>query len=100
MNNGIFGGTVLEKPESRYTSDGERKIASFYIEFTFRSGDNQKTGRLKVTAWGLNAEQAEKLEPEDNVLIEGRLSMNTIERPEGFKEKRAELTANRIFTAS
>jgi single-stranded DNA-binding protein len=31
------------------------------------------------------------------VVIEGRLSMNTIDRPEGFKEKRAELTASRIY---
>jgi len=29
-------------------------------------------------------------------IIEGRLSMNTVERPEGFKEKRAELTVQRI----
>lgn len=32
----------------------------------------------------------------DRVIIEGRLGMNTIDRPEGFKEKRAELTVQKI----
>ena len=32
--------------------------------------------------------------------MEGRLGMNTIERPEGFKEKRAELTISRIYEMS
>ena len=31
-------------------------------------------------------------------MIEGRLHMNTIERPEGFKEKRAELVVSRIYS--
>ena len=29
-------------------------------------------------------------------MLEGRLGMNTIERPEGFKEKRAEMTVQRV----
>ena len=29
--------------------------------------------------------------------LKGRLSMNTIDMPEGYKEKRAELVASRIF---
>ena len=32
----------------------------------------------------------------DRVILVGRLSMNTIERPEGFKEKRAEMTVQQI----
>jgi single-strand DNA-binding protein len=100
MNSCTIGGIILEKPESRYTTDGEWKVANFFIEFSYGAGDNRKTGRLKAVAWGLNTEQAEKLEPGDAVILEGRLSMNAIERPEGFKEKRAELTANRIFTSN
>jgi single-strand DNA-binding protein len=100
MNSCTIGGTVLEKPEIRYTPDGERKVANFYIEFFYGFGDNQKTGKLKAVAWGLNAEQAQKLEPGDAVILEGRLSMNSIERAEGFKEKRAEFTASYIFTSN
>jgi single-stranded DNA-binding protein len=100
MNSCTIGGTILEKPESRYTLDGEQKVANFYLEFFYGSGDNRQAGRLKTVVWGLNAEQAEKLEPGDAVILEGRLSMNSIECPEGFKEKRAEFTANRIFTSN
>jgi single-strand DNA-binding protein len=100
MNSCTIGGTVLEKPESRYTSDGENKVANFYIEFFYGATDNRKTAKLKTIAWGLNAEQAENLEAGDVVILEGRLSMNSIESNEGFKEKRAEFTANRIFTSN
>ncbi len=34
----------------------------------------------------------------DRVILEGRLGMNTVDRPEGFKEKRAELTIQKIYS--
>jgi single-stranded DNA-binding protein len=51
-----------------------------------------------VVGWGNFAtEIKENYSTGDRVIIEGRLGMNTIDRPEGFKEKRAELTASRIY---
>lgn len=34
----------------------------------------------------------------DRLILEGRLKMDTIDRPEGFKEKRAELVVSRFYT--
>jgi single-stranded DNA-binding protein len=53
---------------------------------------------LKVIGWGnLATEIHENCRRGLRVVIEGRLGMNTFERkPEGFKEKRAELTAQRV----
>jgi len=50
---------------------------------------------LKVVGWGICSEIQQQYHQGDRI-IEGRLSMNTVERPEGFKEKRAELTVQRI----
>ena len=33
----------------------------------------------------------------DRVILDGRLTMSTIERPEGFKEKMAEMTVQKIY---
>jgi single-stranded DNA-binding protein len=50
-----------------------------------------------VIGWGnLATEIQESYTIGDRIVIEGRLKMDTIERPEGFKEKRAELVAGRI----
>ncbi len=38
----------------------------------------------------------EQFKEVDQVLLEGRLSMNTIDRPEGYKEKVAEMTVSRV----
>jgi single-stranded DNA-binding protein len=89
---------VIRNPELRYTQDTQIPFAQMLVEFE-GSRPEDPPATLKVVGWG------EKLAPEiqenytegDNLIIEGRLSMNTIERPEGFKEKRAELRASRIY---
>ncbi|MEM8780954.1 MAG: single-stranded DNA-binding protein, partial [Cyanobacteria bacterium P01_G01_bin.49] len=53
---------------------------------------------LKVVGWGnLAGEMKESYHEGDRLIIEGRLSMNTFERKEGFKEKRAELVASHVY---
>lgn len=55
--------------------------------------------RVKVVGWGnLAQEMQSQYQMGDRVVIEGRLGMNTVDRPEGFKEKQAELTASKIYT--
>jgi len=87
---------IIQAPELRYTSDTQTPIAEMVVQFPgLRPEDPVST--LKVTGWGnLAQEIQEGYQPGDRVVIEGRLGMNTIERPEGFKEKRAELTVQRI----
>jgi single-strand DNA-binding protein len=96
MNNCILLAEIIQDPQLRYTSDTQTPIAEMLVQFPgLRADDPAST--LKVIGWGnLAQEIQEKYHTGDRVVIEGRLGMNTLERPEGFKEKRAELTAQRI----
>lgn len=89
---------ITKAPQLRYTQDGQTAISEMWVQFpALRSGDPMST--IKVTGWGNLAQQIqEQFQEGDQVIIEGRLGMNTIDRPEGFKEKQAELTASRIHT--
>jgi single-stranded DNA-binding protein len=100
MNNCILMADIIQNPELRYTSDTQTPIAEMMVQFPGpRPEDPPAT--LKVIGWGNLAQEIQSNYHEgDRVIIEGRLSMNTIDRPEGFKEKRAELTAQRLHRLS
>lgn len=95
MNSCILLAEIIKDPELRFTSENQA-IAEMLVKFSgLRPEDPPAT--LKVVGWGnLAQEIQERYHEGDRVVIEGRLSMNTIDRPEGFKEKRAELTAQKI----
>ena len=98
MNSCILMAEIVQAPELRYTSDTQTPIAEMFVEFPGLRAEDPPS-RLKVVGWGnLAQEIQERFHQGDRVVIEGSLRMNTIERPEGFKEKRAELTAQRIHT--
>jgi single-stranded DNA-binding protein len=87
---------IVQAPELRYTSDTQTPIAEMFVEFPGLRAEDPPS-RLKVVGWGnLAQEIQERYHQGDRVVIEGSLRMNTVDRPEGFKEKRAELTAQRI----
>ena len=100
MNNCILMAEIVEAPQLRYTADNQTPISEFVVKFPgLREGD--AAGQMKVIGWGnLAQEIQEKYQMGDRVLLEGRLGMNTLERPEGFKEKRAEMTVQRVFPVS
>lgn len=87
---------IIKAPELRYTSDNQTAVAEMLVQFPgVRPEDPPAT--LKVVGWGNMAQEIQdKYHEGDRVVIEGRLSMNTLTVPEGYKEKRAELTAQRI----
>ncbi|HEY9838694.1 MAG TPA: single-stranded DNA-binding protein, partial [Vampirovibrionales bacterium] len=97
MNNCILMAQIIQEPQLRYTSDN-LAIAEMLVEFpSYR--ENDPPSNLKVIGWGNFAQELHsRYRVGDRVVIEGRLSMNTVERPEGFKEKRAELVAQRIHS--
>lgn len=97
MNNCILMAEIVEEPQLRYTPD-QTALAEMLVQFPgLRAEDAPAT--LKVVGWGNLAQQIQQQYHQgDRVIIEGRLSMNTIDRPEGFKEKRAELTVQRIHS--
>lgn len=95
MNSCILMAEIVQNPQLRYTSDN-LQLAEMLVQFPgVRAEDPPAT--LKVVGWGNLAQEIEQnYHQGDRVIIEGRLSMNTFERSEGFKEKRAELTVQRI----
>jgi single-strand DNA-binding protein len=97
MNSMILMAEIIEDPQLRYTSDSQLALTEMLVQFpALRDVDPPST--LRVIAWGNFAQEVhEKYHHGDQIIIEGRLGMNMIERKEGFKEKRAELTAQRIY---
>lgn len=96
MNSCILMAEIVQEPQLRYTPDNQTPIAEFMVEFP-GIRDEDPPARLKVVGWGTLAQEIqEKYHPGDRVIVEGRLHVNTFDRPEGFKEKRAELTAQKI----
>lgn len=90
---------IVQAPELRFTQDNQRPVAQMLVEFASLR-DNDPPGQLKVVGWGnLATEIQESYQVGDRIIIHGNLRINTIDRPEGFKEKRAELTASRIYKA-
>lgn len=87
---------IVQDPELRFTPDNQTPIAEMWVQFPgLREED--PPAKLKVVGWGnLAQEIQQRYHVGDRIIIEGRLHMNTVDRPEGFKEKRAELTAQKI----
>lgn len=94
MNSIILYGTVASDPETRRTPDGANAIASFLIQFPAPKQEDPPF-RIKVTAWNKLAETAMEITKDSQVIIEGRLKLDTIDRGT-YKEKRTELIASKI----
>lgn len=97
MNSCILMAEVIQDPQLRYTPDNQTPIAELWVQFAGLRED-EPPAKVKVVGWGnLAQEIQERYHVGDRVIIEGRLHMNTVERQEGFKEKRAELTAQKVY---
>ncbi len=95
MNSCILMAQIVSEPELRSTQDN-REISSMMVEFEGLRSE-ESPARIKVVGWGnLASEIKNNYHQGDRIIVEGRLSMNLIDMPEGYKEKRAELVASRI----
>ncbi|MEB3219294.1 MAG: single-stranded DNA-binding protein [Nostocales cyanobacterium 94392] len=96
MNSCVLIAEIIQEPELRYTADNQLEITQMLVQFGGLR-ENDPPANLKVVGWGnLAKEIQQNYHIGDRVILIGRLSMNTIERPEGFKEKRAEMTVQQI----
>ena len=87
---------IIQQPQLRYTADNQTAITEMVVQFDSIRPD-EPPATLKTIAWGNRAEDIHtQYKVGDRVLLEGRLSMILVDRPEGFKEKRAELTISRV----
>lgn len=99
MNSCILMATVVRPPELRYSKDSQLPIANMTVEFEGNVKAEERQPQLRVVGIGNLAKEMDdnKYAEGTRLIIEGRLSMTTIERQEGYKEKRAELVASRIY---
>lgn len=96
MNSCVLMAQIVSDPELRQTQDGTN-VANMLVEFESARPEDP-TSKLRVVGWGGLAEEiSQQYKTGDRVIIDGRLSMNLIDTPEGYKEKRAELVVSRIF---
>ncbi len=96
MNSCVLMAEIVQEPQLRYTSDN-LAVTEMLVQFPNSSKPDDPPATLKVVGWGnLATEIQQNYHQGDRVIIAGRLGMNTIDRPEGFKEKRAELTVQQI----
>ncbi|ASC73121.1 Single-stranded DNA-binding protein [Halomicronema hongdechloris C2206] len=100
MNYCMLMADIVQAPQLRYTSDTQTPVAEFVIQFPgLRSEDASE--RMKAVGWGNLAQEIQAQYHEgDRILVEGRLRIDSIERPEGFREKQAEMIVRRIHHLS
>ncbi len=95
MNSCVLMAEVIANPELRKTTD-DRDVANMMVQFPGLR-DEDPVGSMRVVGWGnIGLEMSQNYSVGDRIIVEGRLSMNLIER-EGYKEKKAELIASRIY---
>ncbi len=100
MNHCLLEATIKTAPTIRYTQDNQTAIAEMEVLFDgLRTDDPQ--GSIKVIGWGNMAQDLQnRIEIGQKVILEGRLRMNTVPRPDGTKEKKAEFTLSKIHSSS
>ena len=97
MNHCILMAEIVEVPQLRYTSDNQTPIAEFKVKIAGLRPDDSPA-QFRAVGWGNLAQTIQEASygPGDRVVIEGRLTMKTVDRPEGFREKQAEITVQRL----
>ncbi|MEL6578567.1 MAG: single-stranded DNA-binding protein [Cyanobacteria bacterium J06621_12] len=99
MNTCILMAEIVSDPELRSTQD-QTSVSTMLVEFE-STREGEAPGKVKVEGWGKLAEEIKNTYSVGNqIIIEGRLSMNLIEMPEGYKQKVAKLVASRIHPVS
>lgn len=96
MNSCVLMAEIVQEPQLRYTADN-LAVTEMLVQFSNSQRPDDPPATLKVVGWGnLATEIQQNYHQGDRVILAGRLGMNTVDRQEGFKEKRAELTVQQI----
>ena len=100
MNHCLIQAVINSAPQMRYTKENQTPIAEMIVSFKgLRSEDPSRD--LKVLGWGnIAQEMVDELQEGQNIVLEGRLKMNSVTRKDGTKEKQPELTASKIHKIS
>jgi single-strand DNA-binding protein len=96
VNHCLLEVEVLEAPQVRYTQDNQTPVAEMAVRIEGLRPDDPP-GQLKVVGWGNLAQDLQnRVQVGQRLVLEGRLRMNSVARPDGVKEKRAEFTLARL----
>ena len=96
MNHCLLEGVVLEAPQVRYTQDNQTPVAEMAVQIDGLRPDDPP-GQVKVVGFGNLAQDLQnRVQVGQRLVLEGRLRINTVNRPDGTKEKRAEFTLSRL----
>jgi single-strand DNA-binding protein len=96
MNSCVLMVQVLQDPELRSASDNQMEIAEMLVQFP--NGRSAEPATLRTITWNnLAREVKNNYKRGDWLVIEGRIELNTVDRPEGFKEKKAQFVATRVY---
>ena len=96
VNHCLLEVEVLEAPQIRYTQDNQTPVAEMAVRFDGLRPDDPP-GQIRVVGWGSLAQDLQnRVQVGQRLVLEGRLRMNTVSRPDGVKEKRAEFTLSRL----
>ncbi len=92
MNHCLLEVEVINAPTVRYTKDNKTPVAEMAAKFNGLRPDDA-SGEIKVVGWGNLAQELQNnIKVGQKLVLEGRLRMNTAQRQDGTKEKRAEFT--------
>jgi single-stranded DNA-binding protein len=96
LNNLILAIAFKTDPEIKNTNN-EKSYCQFTAEFQGKPDAPPLSAR--VTAWGnLALEVQQGYSKGDRAIIEGRVQIDKIEHPEGFKESRAAISISKIHS--
>jgi single-stranded DNA-binding protein len=100
VNHCLLEAEVMEAPQIRYTQENQTPIAEMTVQIEgLRPDDPPST--LKVVGWGNLAQDLQnRVQAGQRVVLEGRMRMNSVPRPDGVREKKAELTLSRLHPLS
>ena len=100
MNHCLIQAVINSAPQMRYTKEDQIPIAEMIVNFKGLRNEDP-TRDLKIIGWGnIAQEMVDELEEGQNIVVEGRLKMNSVTRKDGTKEKQPELTASKIHQIS
>lgn len=98
MNHCTLMAELITDPQLRFTQDTQTAIAEFRVVFPGLKSEDEPQ-QMTVVGWGNLAQEIQgTYHVGDRVLMEGRLSINTVDRPEGFREKTVEMTVQRMYS--
>jgi single-strand DNA-binding protein len=101
LNRVLLIGRLTKDPELRFTPQGtpvcDLNLATNRVIKSADGNSREETCFVEITVWGRQAEtSAEYLKKGREVFVEGRLTLDRWETPEGQKRSRLRVTAERV----